>query len=358
MDDSLIAIAAHMLAAPDQGGAPMLSPEGRLNVNARRPFIDTDGRPAILVQNAAGQWGKLKINAPALLRYDEWRDIDTTVIQAATQRMVAFADLRSRGLEHPLGSIGVTVSMWQTQGDMTEAEISMSAMTRSERDTPEFDTSQVPVPIVHKEFWVELRRLIGSRRSGEGIDVTGAAIAGRLVGERSERMLLLGAGIQVDGATVYGYTTHPNRNTIDLAENWDLGATTGADIVDDIQQALAALRADGKYGPFMIYIPSAYEGKMGEDYRDSDERTIRARIMELSPQILGIQVTDFLPANNIVVVQLTRDVVDLAIAQDVSTVQWSLMGGMAEEFKTMAVWVPRIKADQDGKSGIVHIRPA
>lgn len=329
--------------------------DGKLNLNGARPFRDADGHSKIIIVNSAGQAGKLKINASALLRYDEWKDIDRTVIEAGLQRMPALNDLRSRGLTHSLGSIGQTVSMWETLNDMTPAGIAMSAITRGEKDTPSYGNNSVPVPIVFKEFSLELRRLEASRRFGAGLDVLGAEIAGRLVGERSEQMLFSGAGVQVDGATIYGYINHPNRNTVTLSENWDAVGKTGEEIIADVQAMLAAARADRYYGPYMLYIPSLYEGVLDNDYRANDDRTVRQRIMALSG-IGGIQVADYLPANNVVMVQLTRDVVDLAIAQDITTVQWSILGGMQEEFKVMAVWVPRVKAGPAGQSGIVHLR--
>jgi len=76
--------------------------------------------------------------------------------------------------------------------------------------------------------------------------------------------------------------------------------------------------------------------------------------MQLSG-MAGITVVDRLEDANVIMVQLTRDVVDLAIAQDITTVQWQEMGGMQEKFKVMAVWVPRFKSDFDGKCGICHL---
>lgn len=352
MDTANMAVAASTL--PENGFGFFVN--GQLNLNGARPFRDKDGFSKIVVMGANGKLGKLKINASALLRYDEWKDIDRSVIEAGMQRMPAFSDLRSRGLTHPLGSIGQTVSMWETLNDMTEASVAMSAITRGEKDTPSYGNASVPVPIVFKEFSVELRRLEASRRFGAGIDVLGATIAGRLVGEKSEKMLFQGAGIQVDGATIYGYLNHPNRNTVTLTENWDAVGKTGEEIVADVQAMLVAARADRFYGPYMLYIPSLYEGVLDNDYRANDSRTVRNRILALSG-VAAIQVDDFLPANNVVLVQLTKDVVDIAIAQDITTVQWSILGGMQEEFKVMAVWVPRIKAGPDGESGIVHLRP-
>lgn len=328
---------------------------GMINTNAMRRFLDSQGQSCVL--NTSGE--KVHTNAPALLRYDEWKDLDRRVIAVATQRLVGIADLISRGLTHSLGSIGVTIAQWERSSDMTEAEASMSGISKGEEDTPSFDTQFVPVPIIHKDFRVNIRRLEASRRMGESIDTIAADIAARRVAEKSEDMLFAGLPIQVDGGTIYGYTTHPNRNTIDLAEQWDNPSTTGQDIIEDVQAMLAAARADRYYGPYELYIPGTYEGVLDSDFAPAsgDTRTIRQRIMQLSG-IAGITVADRLADDNVLLIQMTSDVVDLAMARDINTVQWQVDGGMQERFKVMAVWVPRIKSDFDGRSGIVHLRPA
>lgn len=347
------------LATATFAGTGLLDAEtGQINLNSRRLYVHKDGLSYVPAVNAQGKaYGRIQTNAPALLRYQEWLDIDRAVIESSVERMVGLADLRSRGLTYNLGSIGNTISLWETQGDMTEADISMSAITRGEKDTPEFDTQMVPVPIVHKDFSFELRRLVASRNQGASIDVTAASIAGRVVTERSERMLFNGASVTVNGSTIYGYTTHPDRNTVDMDDPWDDPSVDGEDILADVQAMLAAARADLHFGPYVLYIPGEYEGKLDDDYREFDTRTIRQRIMALSG-IQEIRVADFLDADNVLLIQMTRSTVDLAIAQDLTTVQWSVMGGMQEEFKVMAVWVPRIKSEFDGRSGIVHLRPA
>ena len=52
---------------------------------------------------------------------------------------------------------------------------------------------------------------------------------------------------------------------------------------------------------------------------------------------------------------MTSDVVDMVVAQQPTTVQWETDGGFKLNFKVMAVMIPRIKADADGRSGIVHL---
>lgn len=336
------------------GSAQSILGAGRLNHLAMRPFINKDGDSRVLIDNKGRS---IKANATALLQYQEWLDIDRRVVEVAVDRLVAIQDLTGRGLTHNLGSIGQTVSLWDRSSDMTQADISMSGVTKGEEDTPAFDTDQVPVPIVHKDFRVNIRRLEASRRFGEGIDTMAAEISSRLISERSEDMLFSGESIKVEGGTIYGYTNHPQRNTYDIGTSWTDTGVTGQDILEDVRGMLQAARNDNYYGPFVLYIPGEYETKMDEDYKDGasagDTRTIRQRILQLNG-IEDMKVADRLDDDNLVLVQMTRDVVDLAIAQDITTVQWSVDGGMQERFKVMAVWVPRVKRDYDGKSGVVH----
>lgn len=324
-----------------------------LSVNHNRPFLDDRGNTCIV--NSKGEVQPIT-NATALLRYDEWKDIDRTVIEVTVDRLCGVADLIGAGLVHNLGSIGNTISLWQRQSDTTAAQVNMSGIARGEKDTVEFDSKQVPVPVVFKDFEVNIRHLEASRAFGASVDVSMATLAARVVSEKSEDMLFAGNAIQVDGSTIYGYTTHPDRNTVALAMQWTNVAKTGVNILADIQNMLAAARADSMFGPFTLYIPGAYETKLDDDYAPgtSDSRTIRQRILALSG-IREIKVADRLANHNVLLVQLTRDVVDMAIAQDISTVQWQQMGGLLEDFKVMAVWVPRVKSTFEGDSGVVHL---
>lgn len=323
---------------------------GHLSTAALRPYIK-GGESCIAVNGKS-----MSTNAVALLQYDEWKDIDRTVIEVATKRLVGIRDLIAKGLVHRLGSIGQTISLWERSSDMTAAQISMSGLNRSERDTQSFDTATVPVPVIHKDFDLNLRRLEASRIFGEGLDTTQSAVAGRVVAEASESMLFSGSAIQVDGGVIYGYLNHPDRNTVAITLSWTNAGKTGANILTNVQAMLAAARADFYFGPYTLYIPGAYEGKLDDDFNPgtSDTRTIRQRIMALEG-IAEIVVADQMPADNVVLVQLERDVVDMAIAQDITTVQWDTQGGMQQNFKVMAIWVPRVKSTLDGQSGVVHM---
>lgn len=344
------------------GDAPfIINAQGQIDVNAMRPFFGDEGE-ALMVVNAAGD---VSPATNALLQYQEWIDIDRTVIQSAEARLVGIADLRSRGLVHNLGSIGQTITMWQTVSDMTEANINMDGVTAGEEDTIAFGTAQVPVPIIHKDWRLNMRRLQASRMFGESLDTTAAAVAGRLVAEASERMLFGGAPIIVDGARIWGYRTFPGRAQIDQTTPWANAAPSA--IKADTQAMLAALRAKGFYGPFVLYISPEDEGVLdefyviegtdGSDGITSPGRTIRDVLLSLSG-LSEIKVADMLGGTGeAVMVSLEKNVVDLAIAQEPTTLSWQAMGGMQERFKTMAVWVPRIKSDYNGNCGVAHLRP-
>lgn len=331
--------------------ARAIQPDGSLNLNALRPFVGRDGRSYVVINGR-----KFATNAPATLRYDEWKDIDRRVIGVATERFVGIADLISRGLTYNLGSVGITIAQWERSSDITEAQISMSGITAGENDRMLFENQSVPVPVIHKDFSLNWRNLEASRRFGQGLDLVQADAAARVVAEKSEDMLFAGASVQVNGSTIYGYTTHPNRNTVTLSEQWTASGKTGAEVLADVQGMLATARGDNMFGPFTLYIPGEYETKLDDDFAPSsgDTRTIRERIMKLNG-IQDIKVADRLSNHNVLLVQMTSDVVDLAVAQDINTLEWDEKGGLQKLFKVMAIWVPRIKSDYDGRSGIVHL---
>ena len=92
---------------------------------------------------------------------------------------------------------------------------------------------------------------------------------------------------------------------------------------------------------------------MGADFKTYSDRTILERIMAI-PGISAIKETKDLTASNIIMVQMTSDVIDLVSGMQPTTVQWESEGGMVVNFKVMTIMVPRIKFDFVNQSGIVH----
>lgn len=324
-----------------------LNAEGKIDLGAMRPWLGKDNRPYV---NIGGQ-AVLVTNA--LLQKDEWIAYDSAVKSVGVIRLNGINDLRSAGLVWNAGDLGSSIAEWETSSDMTAAGVNMSGVAMTEKDSTAFGLAGTPIPIIRKDFQVNIRRLLASRRMGQGVDVTSAQTAARLVAEKSESLLFNGSGLTTGSYTGYGYTNHPQRATGSIT-NWSFTGTTGATIVDEVNAMITAIEAKKHYGPYMLYIPGSYAGKMRVDYSAAKgDNTIYDRIRALD-KIIDVKVSDQLATNNVVLVQMTSDVIDLAIAQDIMSVQWERGDGMQTNFAVMAAWAPRIKPDYNGNLGIAH----
>lgn len=300
----------------------------------------------------------------ATLSYDQWKDVDTRVIREMERRLRGVSDLFGAGLTRNLNNLGFTVDQWPTMSDPGTANVSMDGLTRGQSDRPDFVTNIVPLPITHSDWDINARELQASRMpGGPPLDTVMAESAGRRVAEQNEDMLFNGySALSFGGGTIYGYTTHPSRNgtTSFTSGAWSTFGTTatGDSIRTDVLAAIAVLNADRFYGPFVMYIPTALESILDNDYRAAgDNRTIRERLLAIQ-SISDIRSTDQLAADNIVIVSLTSDVIDLVVGLNTTNVEWDSHGGFQLHFKVMNVIVPRVKADYSGRSGIYHLRPA
>jgi uncharacterized linocin/CFP29 family protein len=295
----------------------------------------------------------LKVNAlrtNALLRHEEWLEIDRSVIDIARGTLNGIADLRTYGLVHPLGGLGTLLTAYEQMGDMSGANVDMSGVTPGDEDKVDFSLVSIPVPIVHKDFRINIRQLEASRRLGDALDTTQSQVATRKVRDGLEYMLFRGSTVKVNGNSIYGYTTHPSRNTGSAVG--DFG--TISNIYPTLQTMMAALMADHFYGPYGVYVSSTQYAEMLAVYTDGSGQSAMDRILKNLPQIKFIKPSEQLADGTLTMNQLTSDVVDLAVAQDIVPVQWEEMGGLVVKFKVMCAMVPRIKADAEGRCGVVH----
>jgi uncharacterized linocin/CFP29 family protein len=284
----------------------------------------------------------------ALLRKDEWEMVDRTVVDVSADVLNGIADLRALGLTHNLGGIGVLVSQYERLLDMSDANVDMAAEAEGEEDLVEFELAGVPVPVIHKDFRINIRWLEAARRMGGALDTTNVAAATRKVTEKLEDLLFNGSDIVSRGNAIYGYRTHPDRNTT-AGGSW----ATATNIDANILTALGGLQADGYYGPYYIYVnPAQYTQTLARNTA-TDRRMLE--LISGLPGVSAVKVSKKVPAGEVLVVHMSRDVVDLAIGQDIVPVEWDAFGGMVQHFKVMGVMVPRVKAEASGKSGIYHL---
>ncbi len=324
------------------GGAKIITPRGFIESAPHRA-------QARLLANGLDVNAALRTND--LLRKDEWEQLDESLVRVARARLNGIADLRNAGLTRTLRGLGVLIDQFERVSEFDAATQSMDVITPPTEDTGEFDLVSVPIPITHKGFRISLRQLEASRTIGQPLDTTNIELATRQVVEVLESMLFNGSGVIIGGGTVFGYTNHPDRNTGTLTATWLNPATR--DIIADVINMIGAAEADGYFGPYMLYVPQDYWSELREDYKADSERTFMERILAID-EITGVKVTDALATDNVVLVQMTRDVVDLSIGQDITTVEWEQMGGLLGRWIVMAAMAPRIKSDFEGKSGVVH----
>lgn len=348
--------------------ASQIQNNGRLNLNAMRPYIAEDGKTYMTVYNGgpvadAKSWGVKEIQTNATLRRDEWKQLDDAVMEVSRQRLGGIDDLISKGLTYNLGNaMGTTVLEWHDISDALEATITMDGITRGNNDAVVYKHNYLPIPIIHADYEINARFLAVSRNMGNPLDTTMAERAARRVAEKLEDMLFtnttysFGEKDSRSRNSIYSYINFPDRNPVTLTAAWDESGKTPAQILADVMAMKQASLDAYHWGPWMLYIPTAYEQVMDEDYdvSGSSLMTIRERIMKLQG-IQAIKVIDKLPANNVLLVQMTSDTVRLVRGMGLQNVEWDTEGKFITKHKVLTIQVPQLRSDQNGRCGLVHL---
>lgn len=298
-----------------------------------------------------------ELRTAGVLRKDEWIHFDEAAVEEGVIRLRGVADLMAAGLTRRIANgLGKTVFQYEKVTDMQPANVSLDGMAKAPADRQEFDLHGLPLPIIHKDFFLNLRTLTASRSRGEGLDTMQARTSGRLVSERVEHMLFNGYGSNFGGLPIYGYTTHPQRNVVGFGSNgnWSQAAKTGENMLDDVLSMMALAEADHYYGPYVLYIPTGYALQIAQDFKTNSDKSIRNRLLEID-RLTNIVTADQMPADTLVLVQLTPDVVMMIEGEPLQTVQWDIEGGFQINFKVFTIMIPLIRSDAQGRSGVVHM---
>lgn len=341
---------------------------GGLTMNQMRPFIGKDGRSYITEPHGVDANGKvvwkavpiqpgMAVNA-ASLRRDEWLYFDRTVQEIYQRPYVGVQDLINMGLTLDFDGYSSTVLGYEDISDIGEASMNMDGETQGQNDKAEYDTKYLPLPIIHKEFSINDRTLQMSRKLGMPLDTTMAEAVSRKINDFRENMLFNGASsFKFGGGTLYGYLDYPSPVSVSFSGGaWDTLATatavTGDTILADVQNMIQGMLTNRRYGPWTLYCPDAYEKALSSDYKANSDKTIRQRILELSPQLQGVRTTPFITVDKCVMVQMTKDTIRLVRGMPMTTIQWQVRQMGRHNFKVVMIEVPQIRADQDSRSGI------
>lgn len=288
------------------------------------------------------------------LLYDEWKELDSAVLDSFQTRLTGVADLLSRGLVYDVKKgLAATVLGFQDASDVNAADMTMDGVNRGQRDRQEYNIIYLPLPIIHKDFSFSIREIQESRNGTRPLDTSMAEMCARKVAEKAEDLLFNGSSSYTyGGGTIFGYTDYTNRNTFTIQSGgWD--TATGEQIVQDVIDMKQASINDRCFGPWVLYVATNFESILDTDFKANSDKTVRQRILEIGG-IQDVKVADTLTASNVVLVQMRSDTARIVQGLSVKTVQWDVEGGMAVNFKVMAIIVPQIRADQSGRCGIVH----
>jgi len=286
----------------------------------------------------------------ATLPHDAWVEIDSVVLEVAGQRLNGIADLTSRGLTRDLtaSGFGAMYDYWQTMSEGGDAEQSMSGITAGAENTVDFGEQMIPLPITFMDFRIPIRKMAASEKFGLPLDATMIAQATRKVVEKLEDMLFNGSSVVSGGNTLYGYLDYTHSNNVaSLLGDWH---DTPTNIEPDVIALIAALEADRHYGPYILYVHSDEWTDLRA--RDTDADRTYLDIVKGISGIEDVKPSDALSANDIVLVEMTRETVDLVTAVDIKVVEWETHGGMQTNFKVMAIIAPRVKSDYDNRCGV------
>lgn len=335
---------------------------GRMDPGMLRPFVDLrTGKSYVTVYNGGdpknpASYISREIRTNATLRREEWMALDEALLTAVRYRLGGIQDLIDEGLIYNLGNaMGTTVLEYHDVNDAMEADLTMDGITRSKGDRADFGVHYLPIPILHADFEINARALAASRALGNPLDTIQVEMGGRRILEKLENMLFTDTTYAFGGGTINSYVNITQRNKVTLSANWDASGKTGVQIVADVLKMVQA-SIDAKYfGPWNLYVPTGYQTVLDADYdATTPGTTIRERILKIDG-IKKLKVIDSLAANNVLLVQMTPDVVRLVRGMGLQVVEWESEGKFVTNFKVMTIQVPQVRADYNGACGITHL---
>lgn len=278
------------------------------------------------------------------LREDETREIEEALTRVARRDLVAVADLRQMGLTVNLRNIGVSTYEFDRVSPVGEATQSMSILNLGDKDLVTFARTAIPVPVTASQFELDARHQAAGTSLGEPVSLTNVEEHTRSVAEKLEDTLVNGSSVVLGSNTLPGYTNFGSREQVSYSDtHWnDISGYPEAAVTDTIAMR-TALRDNGFTGPYQLYIPANYDGVIDEDYKAESDRTLRERLLMIDG-VAGIKVLPSLPNDEVLLVQMTRSVVQAPIGQDITTVTWDMYGGLASNWAILAVMSFALKA--------------
>jgi hypothetical protein len=365
----------------------------RFDWGMRRPFIDDRGQRAVIMNTGRMKFNNVKgvfeperkkvlinhliqrgifhevFNATSM-RLRDWINMDRAVVRATRQRLTLVTTLETAVGFGGFDAMAKLTHEYEAMSDPGEAVVDMDGLTDGRNDSPQFVLRSVPLPITHSDFFFSQRRLAVSENSDTPLDTTMAEAGARRCAEMVERTAIgtvtgvrygtqtTGYGTHQGNSQVYGLTNFPYR-----VVKIDLNAPTGSNpeaVKQDVIEMRETMYSNGFFGPFALFYSTGYDAYFDDDYfrsgatSSSPAATLRDRIMKING-IQSIQRLDYLTSGSqLIMVQLTPDVVQYVNGLDFVTMQWPTKGGLMQNFKILCIKVPVFKAPSNTVAGVIH----
>jgi len=356
----------------DEANIPVIGDFNAFDVNAKRPYRGEKRADLAYITEFAGNDDAGKpaykarcvgvANASTLLR-DEWKVIDDAIGVARQKRMSFVNWLISKGcvIDIPNG-LGVTQYEWQNIGSLSGADISMDGLKQGDTDRVEYTSATMPLPIISKNWRLNLRYLEESRRKGMPMDTYFMAETARIVAQYVESMAVTGVGsFKFGGDTVYGLLDSPNVEAVTSGNGvftvaWDDATATGTGILADVRAMAQKLNDNLRYGPFAMWLPQKYQLALAKDYSTEYPKTIAQRILETGI-VSEIQYSDYFTQSGgkdrVVMMEASKETIAIVRGMEFRDFEWQSLGGWVMEHKVAGIYAPLIRADAGSKYGIV-----
>lgn len=319
-------------------------------------FYGSDTERRELMRPWAEKWAGMVANKDAMVTNSsllkrEWAVLDQIIYEAPRLASSVVTDLAGLTTTTTLAE---QLSQWRVSGERMRPNVNMDGRSRVNQDRTDKTVQAVPLPIVRTDYEIGSRELLSSRTLGTPLDTTEAIEAVQSINEEEARIVLNGAAnIVVGGDGIPGYTNFAARDTATAAAYGGGDFGTISNIRPTFLGMITALTNVFYRGPFRCYISNTQYIQMLARYTDGSGQTALDSVLEL-PQIASVATDDLLADGNLLMVQLTRNVVDRRVALVLTTREWQTPDGQSNMFAVMAAAVQRLKSDYRGNTGIAH----
>jgi hypothetical protein len=292
------------------------------------------------------------------LRKDEWEDLDRMVVDSAKEQLKGVGHLRGRaGLLRSV-SIATSLAQYNKMSGAPNANLAMNPLADGERFRVDFTLAGVPIPFSFLDFQLDIRTLTASRMLGEGLDTTQGAEAAYQVGLSWETLLFNGTpAIAIADrvgtlSTIYGYRTHPDRNTGTATGDWGDATNGYINAITTIEAMKKALRADRFYGPYWLYVNETSWADLGRVNTQTDRRVLE--IIRADPEIAMVDFSSRLDSDEVILVDPTPRCVQWVEAAAIRPVEWDEKGGLGTNYRVIGAAAPLIKSAHGNECGVAH----